>query len=111
VIRTYKYRLRPTKPQGHLLIRLFGQMQTVYNDALNERRWAWQRSRRSVSYYQQWNRVRDERHVLPDEMGMLNATSVQQMLRRVDKAYQARPGGTPAFQERQALQVRRVPAW
>lgn len=89
MIRTYKYRLRPTKKQVHLLSHLFAQMQTVYNDALNERREAWKRSRRSVSYVQQWNRMRDERHALPDEMGMLNATSIQQMLRRVDKAYQS----------------------
>lgn len=89
MIRTYKYRLRPTKKQEHLLNRLFYQMQTVYNDALNERREAWKRSRRSVSYVQQWNRMRDERHHLPDEMGMLNATSIQQMLRRVDKAYRS----------------------
>ena len=87
MIRTYKYRLRPTKKQPFLLDRLFAQMQTVYNDALNERREAWKRSRRSVTYVQQWNRMRDERHRLPDEMGMLNASSIQQMLRRVDKAY------------------------
>ncbi|MFO7661306.1 MAG: transposase [Chloroflexota bacterium] len=89
MIRTYKFRLRPTKKQGYLLDRLFGQMQTVYNDALNERRESWKRSRRSVTYVQQWNRMRDERHALPDEMGMLNASSIQQMLRRVDKAYQS----------------------
>lgn len=89
MIRTYKYRLRPTKKQAHLLARLFSQMQTVYNDALNERRVRWQGSRKSVTYVQQWNRIRDERHELPDEMGMLNATSIQQMLRRVDKAYQS----------------------
>jgi len=89
MVRTYKYRLRPTKKQGHLLDRLLAQMQTVYNDALNERREAWKRSRRSVTYVQQWNRMRDERHRLSDEMGMLNATSIQQMLRRVDKAYQS----------------------
>lgn len=89
MIRTYKYRLRPTKKQTFLLSRLFAQMQTVYNDALNERRVKWRASRRSVTYVQQWNRMRDERHALPDEMGMLNATSIQQMLRRVDKAYQS----------------------
>lgn len=89
MIRTYKYRLRPTKKQAHLLDSLFRQMQTVYNDALNERRVKWQASRKSVTYVQQWNRMRDERHALPDEMGMLNATSIQQMLRRVDKAYQS----------------------
>jgi putative transposase len=89
MIRTYKYRLSPTKQQTYLLSALFSQMQTVYNDALHERRWAWQRSRRSVTYCNQWNRIRDERHRLPDEMGLLNATSIQQMLRRVDKAHRA----------------------
>ena len=89
MIRTYKYRLNPSQKQFHLLDTLLFQMQTVYNDALHERRWAWQRSRRSVTYIDQWNRIRDERHALPDQMGMLNATSIQQMLRRVDKAYRA----------------------
>jgi putative transposase len=89
MIRTYKYRLRPTKKQSYLLGDLFFQMQTIYNDALNERRWAWKRSRKSISYYDQWNRLRDERHALPEEMGMINATSMQQLLRRVDKAYKA----------------------
>jgi putative transposase len=100
MIRTYKYRLRPTRKQAYLLGDLFFQLQTVYNDALNERRWAWGRSRQSVSYYDQWNRLRDERHALPDEMGMINATSMQQMLRRVDKAYKAfyrRLRGQPRF--------------
>ena len=89
MIRTYKYRLYPTKKQFHLLDELLFQMQAVYNDALNERRWYWQRSRRSITYYDQWARLRDLRHESPDEMGMLNATSIQQMLRRVDKAYKA----------------------
>lgn len=89
MVRTYKYRLRPTKKQAYLLGDLFFQLQTVYNDALHERRWAWTRSRHAVSYYDQWNRLRDERHALPDEMGLINATSLQQMLRRVDKAYKA----------------------
>lgn len=66
MIRTYKYRLRPTKKQSHLLNKLFAQMQTVYNDALNERRWYWTRSRRSISYVHQWKRMRDERHARND---------------------------------------------
>lgn len=87
MLRTYKYRLSPTKQQQRSLKSLFEQMQTVYNDALHERRWAWQRSRRSLTYYDQWNRIRDERHRFPDEMGLLNVTSIQQMLRRADKAH------------------------
>jgi len=87
MIRTYKYRLRPTRKQRHILNDLLFQMQTVYNDALNERRVRWRRSRRAVTYFDQWERIRDERHALPDEMGLLNVTSIQQMLRRVEKSY------------------------
>lgn len=103
MIRTYKYRVNPTKKQQYLLSALFDQMQTVYNDALNHRRWAWRQSRRSITYYDQWNRMREERHKYPDEMGMLNATSIQQMLRRVDKAYKAfykGQRGAPRFKGR-----------
>lgn len=103
MLRTYKYRLNPTKKQQHLLAVLFDQMQTVYNDALNHRRWAWRQSRRSITYYDQWNRMREERYKYPDEMGMLNATSIQQMLRRIDKAYGAfykGQRGAPRFKGR-----------
>ena len=89
MIRTYKYRLRPTNKQRHILNDILFQMQTVYNDALNERRWCWSRSRKSVTYFDQWRRMKDARHKLPDEMGLLNATSIQQMLRRLDKSYKA----------------------
>lgn len=89
MFRTYKYRLRPTKKQRYILNDLLFQMQTVYNDTLNERRVRWKRSRKSVSYYDQWARMREARHALPDEMGLLNATAIQQVLRRVDKAYRA----------------------
>jgi putative transposase len=89
MFRTYKYRLRPTQKQAYILNDLLFQMQTVYNDALNERRVYWQRSRKSVTYCDQWARMRNERHQHPDETGLLNASSIQQMLRRVDKAYQA----------------------
>ena len=80
-----------------LLDDLFFQMQTVYNDALNERRWLWRRSRQAISYYDQCSRMKDARHNLPGEMGMLNATSIQQMLRRVDKAYKAFYKGVCGF--------------
>lgn len=89
MILSYKYRLNPTVKQRHLLEELLFQMQTVYNDALNERRWYWERSRKSINYFDQWRRMKDARHTYPDEMGLLNATSIQQMLRRVDKSYQA----------------------
>lgn len=89
MILTYKYRLSPTDKQSYILDELLFQMQTVYNDALNERRWYWQRSRKLVGYTEQWERIRDERYRFVDEMNLLNVTSIQQMLRRLDKSYRA----------------------
>ena len=89
MILTYRYRLSPTAKQHYILDDVLFQMQTVYNDALNERRWMWQRSRKSVSYADQWKRIKVERYNCLDEMGLLNVTSIQQMLRRLDKSYKA----------------------
>jgi hypothetical protein len=62
-----------------------------------------------VIYVQQWNRIRDERHALPEEMGMLNTTSIQQILRRVDKAYQSRYRGRAGhFRFKSAKRFKRV---
>lgn len=102
VIRTYKYRLCPNRGQAETLDFLLWQMRTVYNDALNERRWAWERSRRRVTYPQQWARFKQARQLFPDTIGLLNASSTQQMLRRLHKAYAAffrrlKAGETPGY--------------
>lgn len=102
VIRTYKYRLYPNCQQAETLDFLLWQMRTVYDDALNERRWAWERSCKSVSYYEQWTRFKQARKDFPDTIGFLNATSTQQMLRRLDKAFAAffrriKKGETPGY--------------
>jgi putative transposase len=89
MIRTYKYRLYPNRQQEQTLDFMLWQMRTVYNDALNERRWAWERSRRGVTYQEQWARFKQARYDFPDTIGYLNATSTQQMLRRLDKALAA----------------------
>jgi putative transposase len=89
MLRTYKYRLYPNRTQDKQLDFMLWQMRNVYNDALAERRWRWERSRLSTSYNQQWQRLKQLRHELPDEIGQLSATAMQQMLRRLDKAYRA----------------------
>lgn len=87
--RTYKYRLYPSRKQQEALDFQLWQMRTVYNDALAERRWMWERSRLGVSYPQQWARFKQARKDFPDTIGPLNATGTQQMLRRLDKAFNA----------------------
>ncbi len=75
MIRTYKYRLYPNRTQDKQLDFMLWQMRNVYNDALAERRWRWERSRLSTSYNQQWQRLKKLRHELPDEIGQLSATA------------------------------------
>lgn len=65
------------------------QMRTLYNTALAECQWLWERSCLGTSYASQWQRMKQARYDFPDEIGRLNATARQQMLRRLDKAYRA----------------------
>jgi putative transposase len=102
VIRTYKYRLYPTNTQDRALDFLLWQGRTVYNAALEQRITADKERGESLTYAQQWAHFRDLRHTLPDTLGKLNATAIQQLLRRLDKAFTAffrrlKAGQTPGF--------------
>lgn len=100
--RTYKYRLRPNQQQTDWLDSLFWQARTIYNAALEQRITIYQQTGKGINYPAQWAYFRDERNNNPDLFGMLNATSLQQMLRRLDKAFFAffrrlKAGETPGF--------------
>ena len=102
MIRTYRYRLYPTKAQMRALDFLLWQGRTLYNAALEQRITAYKETGDSVTYPQQWAHFRDLRNATPDTLGQLNATSMQQLLRRLDKAFKAffrrlKAGETPGF--------------
>jgi putative transposase len=102
MIRTYKYRLRPNRTQTTALDSLFSQARRLYNAALEQRITTYQESGEGIRYPAQWAHFRDQRNHCPEEYGMLNATSVQQLLRRLDKAFAAffrrvKAGETPGF--------------
>ena len=102
MIRTHKYRLYPTNAQTRALDFLLWQGRMLYNAALEQRVTVYKETGKGVSYYQQWTYFRDLRNANPDTLGQLNATSVQQMLRRLDKAFVAffrrlKTGETPGF--------------
>jgi len=102
MIRTYKYRLYPTNAQARTLDFLLWQGRMLYNAALEQRIATYRDTGKGVSYPQQWAHFRDLRNANPDTLGYLNATSVQQMLRRLDKAFVAffrrvKAGETPGF--------------
>ena len=102
MIRTYKYRLRPNRTQTSSLDSLFSQARRLYNAALEQRIATYQETGECIRYPAQWAHFRDQRNDHPEEYGMLNATSTQQLLRRLDKAFTAffrrlKAGETPGF--------------
>lgn len=102
MIRTYKYELRPTDEQAQALDFLLWQARNVYNAALAQRIRTYQDTSKGIQYAGQWAHFRDERRAQPDTLGKLNASSLQQMLRRLDKAFSAffrrvKAGETPGF--------------
>jgi len=102
MFRNYQYRLRPNKEQGIALDRLHWQARSLYNAALEQRITTYQNTGKGITYEDQWPHFRDERNNNPDEYGLLNATSVQQMLRRLNKSFSAffrrlKAGETPGF--------------
>ena len=102
MIRTYKYRLCPNQSQTEMLDALFWQARSLYNAALEQRIAVYKEMGKGISFADQCKVFRDERNNNPDMYGLLNATSVQQMLRRLDKAFAAffrrlKAGETPGF--------------
>lgn len=89
MIRTYKYRLFTNKRQREALDFILWQQRILYNAALEQRRTVYEATGKGVSYVDQWTHFRDVRNTNPDTFGLVNATSLQQLLRRVDKAYRA----------------------
>ncbi len=102
MIRTYKYLLRPNPEQVQALDFLLWQSRRIYNATLEQRITTYRDTGKGIGYGAQWAHFRDMRHENPDTFGKLNATSLQQLLRRLDKGFTAffrrvRAGETPGF--------------
>jgi len=86
--RSYQYRLYPNKAQTETLMRVLEIHRQLYNAALQERREAWRRCRVSISYVDQANQLKELRS-FDEDAAWLNYSSIQQTLRRLDKAFRA----------------------
>jgi len=101
--RTYKYRLNPTKEQDATLDFLLWQGRKVWNEALAQRIAIYEEKRATLNQMNQWPYFRDLRHDNPETLGKLSADSMNKILRRLDKAFQAffrrvkQKGGKPGF--------------
>jgi len=99
--KTFKYKLKPTPEQERALDRTLMLCRHVYNSAVGERREAWQKCGVSVNYYQQKAELPGIKADLP-EYGEVNGQVLQDVVQRVDCAFQAffrrvKAGETPGF--------------
>jgi putative transposase len=86
--KTYHYKLTPTPEQERMLERTLMLCRHVYNAAIGERREAWRMCGVSVTYYQQKAELPGLKEAMP-EYGEVNAQVLQDVVQRVDRAFQA----------------------
>jgi putative transposase len=99
--KTFKYKLKPTPWQEHVLDRTLMLCRHVYNVAIAERREAWRMRGITVTYYQQKAELPGIKEAMP-EYAEVNAQVLQDVVQRVDRAFQAffrrhREGRTPGY--------------
>lgn len=85
--RTFKYRIYPTKAQALIFDRWIKICRELYNAAIEERREAW-KQKVSISFKIQSAELPEIKKLRPD-VETLNAQVLQNVLHRVDLAYQA----------------------
>ena len=89
VHKTYKYRLVPTPAQVQVLEMVLARCRIRYNVALELRKIWWQRGQGvGATYSQQAVELPDLKAACP-EYAEVNARALQDVLRRLDKTYQA----------------------
>jgi putative transposase len=83
----YQYRIEPNKTQSRMLYRLLEIACRFYNHALQERKDAWEREKRTVTFYEQSSKLKNLR-ANDKELLLLNFVACQHILRRLEKAFQ-----------------------
>jgi len=87
--RKVTYKLYPTTAQAAGLLALLRQHKDLWNAALQERIDAWQKSHKSISFEDQCKSLTQIRGELPEDWAMMNCSSQQITLRRLNKAFQS----------------------
>jgi putative transposase len=88
MIRTHKYRLYPSRTQETNLFRVLDACRGLYNMALAERKYTYQRERRSVSQAEGYEIGKRYRQTFPYADQVFSQT-VQSVIEQVDRAFQA----------------------
>lgn len=88
MLKAFKYRIYPTKRQAACLNSTLALCCELYNAALQERRDAYRLERKSIGYYDQAKQLPDIKR-LRLELNDVHSQVLQDVLRRLDKAFQA----------------------
>ena len=87
MFRTYKYRIRPTAIQETTLISWLDSTRELYNAALQERRDAWDKQKKSITRFDQQAQISEIREICPEIDTPVAA--LRGSLRRIDLAFSA----------------------
>lgn len=86
--KAFKYKLNPTKAQTQVLDSWLNLCRNLYNCALEQRIFAYQRRAVSVSVYEQLKSLPELKEVLP-QYADIHAHVLQDVLQRLDRTYKA----------------------
>ncbi len=101
MLKTYKYRLYPSKSQEHSLWQILACVRHFDNICVEERKWPWQLEERSVSKNAQLRNVKHDKKTFP-QAKIVHSHVLQVVTADCDEAFQAffrriKNGETPGY--------------
>lgn len=101
LMKTYKFKLNPTKEQKETFDSWIDTCRYLYNLALSERIMVYEMRKKSVSKFDQYNELPQLKKDLP-WIGEVYSNTLQEVLDRLDKTYQNffRGGGFPKYSKK-----------
>lgn len=106
MLKSYRYRLYPTKDQKEVMAKTFGCCRFVYNWGLSERKKAYQEEKKKLSTYALIKRLTELKEQNPF-LREVNAQALQFALRNLDDAYSKffkKESGYPKFKNKKSPQ-------
>ena len=88
MIKTYRYRLYPTKNQEKILDKTLNLCCWLYNSALQERVDIYKKYKKSITCYYQINELPNCKKEIP-ELDLVFSQVLQDVIKRLDKTYQS----------------------
>jgi len=86
--KSYKFRIYPNKTATKTLNQQLELCRNLYNCALEHRITAYKTAKKTISYYDQANELAEIRKAFPEYKDIFSQ-SLQEVLKRLDKAYKA----------------------